>query len=164
MISEKMVKAINTQIKNELFSGYLYLSMAAWFEGQNLPGMAKWMYAQAAEEQEHAMKFFHYLVERGAVVELEALDKPEIAFASALEVFEKSLAHEKFITSRINHLYELALEEKDYPTQGLLQWYIKEQVEEEANVGTAVEMLKMSEGKAWQLLMLDGKFGARGSH
>lgn len=161
MISDKMVKAINTQIKNELFSGYLYLSMAAWFEDQNLPGMAQWMYAQAHEEQEHALKFFHYLVERGARVELEAIDKPEIEFASALEVFEKSLAHEKLVTSMINHLYDLALEEKDYPTQVLLQWYIEEQVEEEDNVGTAVEMLKMADNKAWQLLMLDSKFGQR---
>ncbi|MEE4195887.1 MAG: ferritin [Anaerolineae bacterium] len=161
MISEKMVKAINTQIKNELFSGYLYLSMAAWFEDQNLPGMAQWMYAQAHEEQEHALKFFHYLVERGARVELEAIDKPEIEFASALEVFEKSLAHEKLVTSMINHLYALAVEEKDYPTQVLLQWYIEEQVEEEDNVGSAVEMLKMADNKSWQLLMLDGKFGQR---
>ena len=164
MISDKMVKAINEQIKNELFSGYLYLSMAAWFEDQNLPGMAKWMYAQAAEEQEHAMKFFHYLVERGARVELEAIDKPQVDFVSALNVFEMSLEHEQKVTAMINNLYEIALGEKDYPTQVLLQWYIEEQVEEEDNVGTAVEMLKMSEGKAWQLLMLDGKFGERAAH
>lgn len=164
MISDKLVKAINEQIKNELFSGYLYLSMAAWFEDQNLPGMAKWMYAQAAEEQEHAMKFFHYLVERGARVELETIDKPQVDFVSALNVFEMSLEHEQKVTAMINNLYEIALEVKDYPTQVLLQWYIEEQVEEEDNVGTAVEMLKMSEGKAWQLLMLDGKFGARAAH
>ena len=164
MISDKLVKAINEQIKNELFSGYLYLSMAAWFEDQNLPGMAKWMYAQAAEEQEHAMKFFHYLVERGARVELEAIDKPQVDFVSALNVFEMSLEHEQKVTAMINNLYEIALGEKDYPTQVLLQWYIEEQVEEEDNVGTAVEMLKMSEGKAWQLLMLDGKFGERAAH
>ena len=164
MISDKMVKAINEQIKNELFSGYLYLSMAAWFEDQNLPGMAKWMYAQASEEQAHAMKFFHYLVERGARVELETIDKPQVDFVSALNVFEMSLDHERKVTAMINNLYEIAVAEKDYPSQVLLQWYIEEQVEEEDNVGTAVEMLKMSEGKAWQLLMLDGKFGARAEH
>jgi ferritin len=161
MISDKMVKTINDQIRFELLSGYLYLSMAAWFENENLFGMAKWMYAQAQEEQAHAMKFFKYLTDVGGRVELEAIDKPETEFESALEIFEKSLAHEKIVTGRINKMYELAVEEKDYPTQILLQWYINEQVEEEDNVGTAVEMLKMSEGKAWQLLMLDGKFGER---
>lgn len=164
MISNKMVNTINDQIRFELVSAYLYLSMAAWFENENLPGMASWMYAQASEEQEHAMKFFKYLIEVGARVELEAIEKPEVEFESALDVFEKSLAHEKIVTGRINKMYELALEEKDYPTQILLQWYINEQVEEEANVGTAIDMLKMSEGKAWQLLMLDGKFGARAAH
>lgn len=162
MISDKMVDAINTQIKNELFSGYLYLSMAAWFEDQNLPGMAKWMYAQASEEQEHAMKFFHYLVERGARVELHAIDQPQTEFVSALNVFELSLEHEKKVTGMINDLYDLAQQEKDYPSQVLLQWYIEEQVEEEDNVGSAVDMLRMADGKSWQLLMLDGKFGARG--
>lgn len=164
MISDKMVKAINDQIRFEFLSGYLYLSMAAWFENENLFGMAKWMYAQAAEEQEHGMKFFKYLTDVGGKVELEAIDKPETEFESALEIFEKSLAHEKIVTGRINKLYELALEEKDYPSQLLLQWYINEQVEEEDNVGTAIEMLKMSDGKPWQLLMLDGKFGERAGH
>ncbi len=110
------------------------------------------------------MKFFKYLNDVGGRVELGAIGKPEVDFESALEVFEKSLAHEKIVTGRINKMYALAVEEKDYPTQFLLQWYVNEQVEEEDNVGTAVEMLKMSEGKDWQLLMLDGKFGARAEH
>ena len=161
MISDKLVKEINLQIKHEFFSAYLYLSMAAYFEDETLPGMAKWMYSQALEEQEHAMKFFKFLVERGARVELEALEKPEVEFESALVVFEKSLEHEKFVTDRINFLYDLAIEEKDYPAQVMLQWFIEEQVEEENNVGTAVDMLKMAGGKPWNLLMLDGKFGQR---
>lgn len=161
MISEKMVKAINEQIKNELFSGYLYLSMAVYFEDLNLPGMAKWMYAQAAEEQEHALKFLHYLVERGARVELHAIDKPQIEFESPLAVFKEALAHEKLVTSMINNLYDIALAEKDYPSQVLLQWYVKEQVEEEDNVGGVVEMIKAADNKPWNLLVLDGKLGVR---
>ncbi|MCD6474813.1 MAG: ferritin [Anaerolineaceae bacterium] len=161
-MNKKVLDAINEQIKNELFSGYLYLSMSAWFETQNLPGMAKWMRAQASEEQEHAMKFFDYVNERGGKVELKAIDQPQGEYDSALQVFEMSLAHEKYITGLINQLYELALAEKDYPAQILLQWYIKEQVEEEDNVGKAVKMLKSIDGKSYQLLTLDGKFGARG--
>ena len=161
-MNKKVLDAINEQIKNELFSGYLYLSMSAWFETQNLPGMAKWMRAQAREEQEHAMKFFDFITQRGGKVELKAIDQPQIEYDSALQIFKMSLAHEKYITGLIDQLYELALAEKDYPAQILLQWYIKEQVEEEDNVGKAVEMLKAIEGKSYQLLMLDGKFGARG--
>ena len=160
-MNRKVVEAINDQIKNELFSGYLYLSMSAWFETQNLHGMAKWMKMQAGEEQEHAMKFFKYLNERGAAVVLKAIDSPQVEFESALQIFEMALKHEEFITAKINSLYELAVAENDYPTQILLQWYINEQVEEEDNAHTAVDMLKMTDGKAYQLLMLDSKFGAR---
>lgn len=161
-MNKTVLDAINEQIKNELFSGYLYLSMSAWFETQNLPGMAKWMRAQAREEQEHAMKFFDFVNERGGKVELMAIDQPQIEYDSALQVFEMSLAHEKYITGLINQLYEVTLAEKDYPAQILLQWYIKEQVEEEDNVGKAVDLLKATDGKSYQLLTLDGKFGARG--
>jgi len=160
-MNRKVVEAINKQINNELFSGYLYLSMSAWFETQNLHGMAKWMKLQAGEEQEHAMKFFGYLNERGAAVVLDAIEAPQVSFESALQIFEMAYEHEKFITGKINNLYELALAEKDYPTQNLLQWYIDEQVEEEDNASTAVEMLKMAGDKSYQLLMMDSKFGAR---
>lgn len=160
-MNRKVVEAINDQIKNELFSGYLYLSMSAWFETQNLHGMAKWMKKQASEEQSHAMKFFEYLNERGAAVVLQAIDAPQVSFESALQIFEMALKHEQFITAKINSLYELAVAEKDYPTQILLQWYINEQVEEEDNASTAVEMLKMAGDKSYQLLMMDSKFGAR---
>lgn len=161
-MNKTVLKAINDQINAEMFSSYLYLSMAAWFETQNLPGMAKWMYAQSHEETSHAMKFFHFLVERGEAVELKAIDQPKLTFDSALAVFEESLAHEKLITSLLTKLYELAQAEKDHTTAFLLQWYLNEQVEEEANVTKAVEMLKMTEGKGYQLMFLDSKFGARG--
>lgn len=161
-MNKNVLKAINDQINAEMFSSYLYLSMAAWFETQNLPGMAKWMYAQSHEETEHAMKFFHFLVERGEAVELKAIDQPKLTFDSALAVFEEALAHEKLITSLLTKLYETAQAEKDYTTAFLLQWYLNEQIEEEDNTSTAVEMLRKTEGKGYQLLMLDGKFGARG--
>ena len=160
-MNRKVVETINKQINNELFSGYLYLSMSAWFQTQNLHGMAKWMKAQAGEEQAHAMKFFSYLNDRGAAVVLEAIEAPQVSFESALQIFEMAYEHEKFITGKINSLYELALAEKDYPTQNLLKWYIDEQVEEEDNASTAVEMLKMAGQKPYQLVMMDSKFGAR---
>jgi ferritin len=162
MMNKSVLTAINEQINEELFSSYLYLSMAAWLEGQNLRGMAKWMRAQSEEERVHAMKFYDFVFERGDKVELKAIAQPQTEFDSVLSVFEMSLGHERKITSLINKLYDLAVAEKDYPAQILLQWFIKEQVEEEDNVGMAVEMLKMTEGKGYQLLMLDGKFGARG--
>ena len=161
-MNKSVLTAINEQINEELFSSYLYLSMAAWLEGQNLRGMAKWMRAQSEEERVHAMKFYDFVFERGDKVELKAIAQPQTEFDSVLSVFEMSLGHERKITSLINKLYDLAVDEKDYPAQILLQWFIKEQVEEEDNVGMAVEMLKMTEGKGYQLLMLDGKFGARG--
>jgi ferritin len=161
-MNKAVLNAINEQINEELFSSYLYLSMAAWLEGQNLRGMAKWMRAQSEEERVHAMKFYDFVFERGDKVVLKALEQPQVEFESPLSVFEMSLGHERKITSLINKLYDLAVAEKDYPAQILLQWFIKEQVEEEDNVGMAVDMLKMTEGKGYQLLMLDGKFGARG--
>lgn len=161
-MDKTVVNAINDQINEEMFSSYLYLSMSAWFETQNLPGMAKWMRVQSAEETAHAMKFFDFLNERGEKVVLKALEAPQIDFDSALNVFELALGHERKITSLINKLYEIALAQKDYPTQILLQWFIDEQVEEEDNATKAVDMLKMTEGKGYQLLMLDSKFGARG--
>lgn len=161
-MNKAVLTAINEQIKEELFSSYLYLSMAAWLESQNLRGMAKWMRAQSEEERVHAMKFYDFVFERGDKVVLEAIEKPQAEFDSVLSVFEMSLGHERKITGLINKLYDLAVAEKDYPAQILLQWFIKEQVEEEDNVTMAVEMLKMTEGKGYQLLMLDSKFGARG--
>lgn len=161
-MNKAVLNAINEQINEELFSSYLYLSMAAWLESQNLRGMAKWMHAQSEEERAHAMKFYDFVFERGDKVELKAIEQPQVEFESPLSVFELSLDHERKITSLINKLYDLAVAEKDYPAQILLQWFITEQVEEEDNVGMAVDMLKMTEGKGYQLLMLDGKFGARG--
>lgn len=163
MISTKMQDAINAQIKAELESAYLYLSMSAFFQNENLPGFAQWMRLQSKEELEHALKFYDYLLERGADVTLLSLNQPEAKFASAEEVFDKTYKHEQLVTSLIHKLYELALAEKDYPSQILLQWYIEEQVEEEANASQILATLKMIENKPQALLALDHQLGNRGS-
>ncbi|EHM10748.1 ferritin-like protein [Thermanaerovibrio velox DSM 12556] len=161
MISDRMKDAINSQIQAELYSSYLYLSMAAHFESENLKGFAHWMHKQADEERGHAMKFFHYLVERGGKVELKAIEAPKTSWSSPEEVFEEVLGHERKVTSLINRLYELALEEKDYPSQIMLQWFISEQVEEEASAEEVLARLRMLKGGLQGLLMLDRELAQR---
>ncbi|MGC9348319.1 MAG: ferritin [Anaerolineae bacterium] len=163
MLGQKMQDAMNEQIKNELYSAYLYLSMAAYFETENLTGFAHWMREQAEEEQEHALKFFDFINERGGRVTLHAIDQPPADFGSPLNVFEETLSHEQKVTSLIHDLYALALEENDYASQVFLQWYVAEQVEEEANVTEILERLKMLGDRGQGLLMLDRALGERGS-
>jgi ferritin len=162
MLNKKVEEAINEQIKNELYSGYLYLSMSAYFEANNLPGFARWMRLQAEEEQEHALKFFDFVNDRGGRVVLKAIDQPPVEFESALAIFEQTLEHEQKVTSLIHQLYELALEENDYPSQVMLQWFIDEQVEEEKNATQIVDTLKMVGDKGQALIMLDRALGRRG--
>lgn len=162
MISAAMQKAINEQINKELYSSYLYLSMAAYFEDQNLSGFARWMYVQTGEEREHGMKFYEYLVDRGAKVDLKAIAAPATTWKSSLEVFKEVQKHEAFVTASINSLYELALSEKDFATQIMLQWFISEQVEEEKNAAEIVQKLELIEAKGTALLMLDHELGHRG--
>jgi ferritin len=157
-----MQDAINEQINKELYSAYMYLSMAAYCEDANLPGSARWMRAQANEEVEHAMKFFDYVNERGGRVVLKAIDQPAVEFQGLLDVFERTLEHEQYVTSLIDNLYTLALEEKDYASQSFLQWFIDEQVEEEASATEIVETLKMIGDKGHALVMLDRQLGSRG--
>lgn len=161
MISKPMQDAINEQINKELFSSYLYLSMAAHFENKNLPGFAKWLRVQAGEEREHAMKFYDHLLERGGRVLLKAIDAPATEWKSNLEAFKEVQAHESKVTASINALYELALKEKDYPAQVLLQWFITEQVEEEKNAAGIVSQLEMIESHGTAVLMLDHQLGKR---
>ena len=134
MLSKKLEAALNKQINEEYYSSYIYLAMAAYLEDANLDGCAHWMRMQAQEEVEHAMRFYDFLIERGGRVELHEIDKPPFEFGSPLEIMEQSLDHERFVTSRINGLYDLAFEEQDRPAQVMLQWFITEQVEEEATV------------------------------
>jgi ferritin len=124
MINKPMQDAMNDQINRELYSSYLYLSMAAYLEDRNLPGFAHWMRVQEAEERGHAMKLYDFMVERGGRVMLKAIDAPKAEWNSTLELAEEVAAHEAKITASINALYELALKEKDYPAQIMLQWFI----------------------------------------
>jgi ferritin len=153
MISQKLTDQINDQIGFELYSAYIYLAMAAQCEATNLPGFANWFKAQAAEEQEHAMRFFDYVNEQGSRVILPAIDQPEAEYGDIEAMFATALEHEQLVSSRINKIYETALEEKDYASQIFLQWFITEQVEEEATASEILEMIKMT-GKA-QLALLD---------
>ncbi len=161
MIGQKMQDAMNEQINKELFSSYLYLSMAAYFEDKNLPGFANWMRVQAEEEREHGMKFFDFIHERGGRVCLKAIAAPKTEWSSSLEVAEEVAAHEATVTASIYSLYELALQEKDYPAQIMLQWFINEQVEEEKNAGEIVATLKLIEDRGTAVLMLDHQLAKR---
>jgi len=162
MISETIQKAINDQINAELYSSYLYLSMSAYFEGKNLKGFAKWMRTQAGEEREHAEKFFDYLVDRGGRVTLKAITAPPVDFKNTQDIFEQTFAHEQHVTSLINGIYELAVKEKDFATQEFLNWFVKEQVEEEATASEMLEQIKMTDNRPGNLMYLDRHAGKRG--
>jgi ferritin len=162
MLSKVVQDTINDQIKNELYSAYLYLSMSAYFEGANLPGCAHWMRVQSQEEVSHAMKFFEFVFDRGGRVMLQAIDQPPVDFKSPLDIFQQSLQHEQKVTAMINHIYEVAVKENDYATQTFVQWFITEQVEEEKNATQIVDQLKAVGDQPAALFMLDGYLGKRG--
>ena len=161
MISEAMQKAINEQIKNEFYSAYMYLSMAAYFECRNLPGFAKWLRVQFTEEQVHAMKLFDYLIDRDGEVGLQAIPQPPLEWDGNLEAFQAVLEHEQKVTAMIHKLYNLAVKEKDLATQVELQWFITEQVEEEKNAHDIIEQLLMIDAHGTAVLMLDHQLGKR---
>lgn len=160
-LKKKMLTALNDQITMELSASHSYLAMAGWFESQNLPGMAGWMQMQSAEEREHGLKFFEFVVDRGEEVALGTLQAPQAVFGSPLEVFETALKQEKSVTASINALYTLANAEGEYEAIPLLTWFINEQVEEEASVDQVVEDLRRAGGDSQVLLMLDRELGAR---
>jgi len=164
MLSQKIQDAFNEQINAELYSSYLYLSMSAYFESQNLSGMAHWMGLQAKEEHEHAMKFFGFIHERGGQVILKQIDAPKVEWASPLAVFEEAYKHEQHVTSLINNLVELCGKEKDYPGSVFLNWFVTEQVEEEASALEIVEKLKIGGDQPNFLFMLDRQLAMRGAH
>ncbi len=160
-MNKKMQAAINDQIQKEFYSAYLYLAMSAYCTESNLPGFAKWLKVQYREETEHGMKLLHHLLERGGKTQLGKIEAPAAEFGSPKAMFEEVLKHEQFITASINKLYELAVAEKDYPAQILLQWYISEQVEEEANATAILESLKMVGEKGAPLMYIDKELGKR---
>lgn len=161
MINKKMENAVNQQIKNELFSSYLYLSMSAYFETEGWEGMAHWMRTQSNEELKHAMKFYKHITEREGRVELFPLDKPQMEWKSPMDAFKSALEHEKFITKSIYDLLELANEEKDYPAQLLLHWFVEEQVEEESSASKIVADLEKIGDSKGAIYMLDHQLGKR---
>ncbi|MEZ4485577.1 MAG: ferritin [Syntrophotaleaceae bacterium] len=154
MLSQTLVDALNEQMKNEFFSGYLYKAMAAYFEAEDLPGFAHWMKLQALEELCHGEKFFNYICEAGGRAVMLPIDGPKVDYASPLEVFEYSLQHEQFVTASIGNLMTLARKENAYATEIFLQWFVTEQVEEEANFGLVLKKVKrLADGCG--LMMID---------
>lgn len=160
-MNEKLEKAFCVQINKELYSAYLYLAMQAYFKEINLDGFANWMYVQVQEELAHAMGMYNYVFERGGKVELMSIEKPECSFNSPLNVFEEVLKHEKYVTSLINDLAFVAEEVRDRAAMSLLDWYIKEQVEEEANVSNVLGNLKLAQNDPRALLLLDRELATR---
>ena len=161
MIDKKMEKAFNEQINKELYSEYLYLAMKSYFADLNLQGFVNWFDIQVQEERAHAFGMYDYLLERGGKVELYAIDKPEVKGSTPLEIFEQVLEHEEYVTSRINYLMDVAEEVKDRAALSFLNWYVKEQVEEEASVGGVLATLKLIGEDKKALLMLDKDLAAR---
>ncbi len=161
MLSQTMNKALNEQIKWELYSGYLYLSMSAYLNGLGLDGCALWMRYQAQEELMHAMKFFDFVNSRGGQPQLAAIDAPPAEWKSPLAVFEQALEHEQHVTKRINDLVDVALGERDHATNIFLQWFVTEQVEEEEHVGGIVNKLKLVGDGGEAMFMMDKELGQR---
>lgn len=161
MLSEKLQKALNEQVNNELFAAYQYLAMAEYFHARNLDGFAHWMRLQRGEEIGHAMKIFDFILDRDGRVKLAAIAAPAAKFTSPLDVLKKALEHERKVTGRINELYAAAKKENDYPIEALMQWFVLEQVEEEASALKVVERLEMAGDDKAALLMLDREMGQR---
>jgi ferritin len=160
-ISKSMAEALNGQINAELYSAYVYASMAAYFESVDLKGFAAWMTAQAQEEVAHAMKIYSFIHERGGRVKLAAIDGPPTEWQSPLAAFEAAYKHEQHVTSLIHGLVSKAVDEKDYATKNMLDWFVNEQVEEEASASEIVAQLKMLGTEGPALLMLDRELGKR---
>ncbi|MBN2178665.1 MAG: ferritin [Deltaproteobacteria bacterium] len=161
MLSKKMLNALNKQINKEMYSAYLYMSMSAHSQYQGLKGFANWFMVQYQEEMGHAMKIYDYINDQGERLTLKAISEPPAEFESPLDMFEKTLSHEKTVTKSINDLVGLAISEKDYATQIFLQWFVTEQIEEEGNDNDIISRLRLIGDNGNGLLMLDRELGAR---
>ena len=161
MIKEKMQNALNEQTNAELYSSYLYLSMSAYFQSVDLSGFANWMRVQAQEELMHAMKLYDYVNERGGRVILSKIEGPPTEWDSPTAAFEHVYKHEQKVTGLINGLVNLAIEEKDHATNNFLQWFVTEQVEEEASANEVLQKLKLVGEEGSGLLMLDSELAQR---
>jgi len=161
MLNRNLEGAINDQIKHELYSAYLYLSMSAYAESNNMPGAAKWLAKQAQEEQEHALKFYAHVHDRGGKVTLQAIPQPPGEFTSLLEIFEKVKEHEAKVPGLMHRLHEMSIKENDYASQIMLQWFVTEQVEEEKNAAAIVDALRSVGTQGTALFMVDRWLGER---
>ncbi|PNR94726.1 ferritin [Petrotoga sp. 9PWA.NaAc.5.4] len=160
-LDERMLKSLNEQINKEIYSAYLYFSMASYFDSINLKGFAKWMKSQVKEELNHAHKIYDYIYDKGGVVELEAIQAPKNSWESPLEAFKDAYEHEIFVTESIYKLVDLSKELNDHSTYNFLQWYVAEQVEEEAQTKNIVDALEFIKDEKTALFMLDMELGKR---
>ncbi len=164
MLKDKIQKALNAQMHLEMLSSYLYLSMAAYFECENFNGFAHWMKIQSGEEYGHAMKIYSYINQRSGRVNLMKIEAPKNEWKDAIDVFSETLKHEQKVTEEIGNLVELALTEKDYATHAFLQWFVTEQVEEEATAINILDKIKMIGDNRNGLFLLDRELGMRAAH
>ena len=161
MLNKRLEKELNKQVNAEFYSAYLYLSMSAYLADNNLNGFSNWMKIQFEEEQAHAMRFYQFIIDRSGKVTLDTIEAPKDKWDGVVNLFEEVLKHEQHVTSLINNLIEIAYEEKDHATVAELQWFVTEQVEEEATVSDILDQLKMIEGKGAGLFMLDREMKQR---
>ncbi len=161
MLNDKMNTVLNNQINAEIYSSYFYMSMTAWFESKGLSGFSDWMRLQYQEEMAHAEKIFNYILERGGKIELGAIEQPKSDWDSPLNLFEDVLKHEELVTGLVNDLVDCALEERDHASNNFLQWFVAEQVEEEANVGAVLDKLRLIKDDSAGLFALDLEMGKR---
>ncbi len=161
MISNDMQQALQQQLNDEFYSGYIYLAMSAYCASIDFNGAAVWLKQQYEEERMHATRIYNYLVDQGAQVVLKGIKEPPSEFGSLLEVFESSLKHEQGMTKKLNDLSDHALKEKDHATYNLLQWFVNEQVEEEATVGEIISKIRLVKEDGYGLLMIDNELGTR---
>jgi len=161
MLTQKIENALNDQINAEMYSSYLYLSMSAYFESLNLPGAANWMQVQAREEMVHAMKFYRFVIERGGRVKLRGIQGPPTQWASPLAVFQDTLKHEQSVTARINALVDLVRDESDHASEVFLQWFVSEQVEEEASADAVIKRLQLAADTPAGIFMIDQELATR---
>ena len=161
MISKTMEQALNKQVNRELYSAYLYLAMSSHFESVNMKGFAKWMRVQAKEEQVHALKIYDYIVARGGAVSLLEIEAPKAKWSSAGKVFDEVYSHEQKVTAMIHGLVDLAIKEKDHATFEMLQWFVREQVEEEEHASEIVNQIKIVGDIVGHLFYLDHQLGKR---
>ncbi len=160
-MNKKILKMLNEQITKELYSSILYLQMAAWYENENLSGFAHWMQVQSQEELDHAKIFYQFICDSGGMVEIGAILKTPITYSSPLDVLEKSLEHEKIVTKAIHNLMKAAMDENDYPTTSFLNWFVNEQVEEEATFSKLIDNVKRIGDSGEGIFMFDNKMGQR---